>query len=163
MPSTKRSCLDLKNSDGEESAVLDLISVFVSALSDRWKRHLILTDICLYVFIFFCLFCGSNNIIITLGGPWLLLVSFRLCHTTLSSLSQFSKIAHPILVICPAFLGWRLTVSCITIQFWVQEDAIYWEIQKNVEFPVSIICYVTILSSVTFYNSDFIFSLKLHS
>lgn len=83
--------------------MLDLISVFITALSDRWKRPLTLTANCLYVFLFY-LFCGGN-IIIMLGGPCLLLVSFRLCHVTLSSFSQFSKIALPILVVCPAFWG----------------------------------------------------------
>lgn len=71
-----RSCLDLKNSDGEEPDVFGIIFVFVAALSGRLKRHLILPDNCLNIFILFCLFCGSNNTIVVLGGTWLLLVPF---------------------------------------------------------------------------------------
>lgn len=69
----QRSCLHLKNSEGEEADVFDLIFVFVAALSGRLKRHLILRGKCLNIFIFFCLFCGSSTTVV-LGSTWLLLV-----------------------------------------------------------------------------------------
>lgn len=77
----QRSCLDLKNSESEEPEVFDLIFVFVTALSGRSKRHLILLGVLIFLFSSAC----SSNTIVALGGTWLLLVPFRSCHTIPSS------------------------------------------------------------------------------
>lgn len=75
--------------------------------------------------------------------------------------SQFSKLALLILAVCPVSLGRRLPVFCITVLNSECKGMIF--SRRSALLLLSILCNVADPSFVTFYNSGFTLSCKLHS